>query len=298
MRTLLTLTALLGMVGCFGGIDQPPTTGDDDDIQDPTEPPPQSARGKQLFDSGVFPAIQAKCSSCHSQPVAGGAPTTTDFVGTAATGYQVMLEHINVHGNFSQNARILVKVAEGHYGPWDATQKGAIEGWLATELSERSGGGTDPLPVSGVEKLLQDFSSCMTEETFNAANMAQACGGQKATNNVECDNCHDNGGEAFVASRVGGPFFQRISSSRQYLQKYFAVQGVDAPNPTMDLNLELFQMVLNGEGIYLEHPRVNNGNGTPTNNGCTTAMRQFLDATVQQMVAQGGSCGPTKLVDD
>ncbi|MBX3159621.1 MAG: hypothetical protein KF773_26865 [Deltaproteobacteria bacterium] len=299
MRTLLTLTAILGLVGCIGGIDQPPGDDDQPPVQDPTQPPPPSVEGKKLFDQGVYPAISAKCGACHSQPVSGGAPANTDFVGTAANGYQLMLTHNNVHGNFLQNARILVKVAEGHYGPWGTDQQAAIEAWFQKELQERSGGGSDPLPVQPAEKLLQNFASCMTLETFSAANMAQACGNQNCENNQQCRDCHIQASPTnrnFLATDRTQDFFARLSTNRVLLQKYFLPTPADSPNPTMSTNMQLFEMALGAQGAYFQHPRVNNGNGTPTNNGCTQAMTAFLNATVQKMVAAGpNGCGPSPL---
>jgi hypothetical protein len=299
MRTLLTLTAFLGLVGCVGGIDEPPND-DPPPTQDPTQPPPPSVEGKKLFDQGVYPAIMSKCAGCHSNPTtANGAPPNTAFVGTSSNGYDIMLAHNNVHGNFLQNARLLVKVAEGHYGPWSTEQQTAIESWFTKELAERSGGGANPLPVQPAEKLLGNFASCMTIENFSAANMAQACGNQKCGNNEECVNCHVAASltnRNFLASTINEDFFVRLQTNRVLLQKYFLPTPADSPTPTMASNLPLFEMVLGSQGSYFQHPRVQNGNGTPTNNGCTQAMAAFLDATVQKMTAAGpNGCGPSPL---
>jgi hypothetical protein len=296
MRTLLTLTAFLGLVGCIGGIDTPPT-GNDPPVQDPTQPPPPSEEGRKLFDAGVYPAIMARCASCHSETPTNGAPPNTGFVGASvATGYTVMLGKNNVHGNFLQNARLLVKVAEGHYGPWGTDQQTAIEAWFTKELEERSGGGSDPLPVQPAEKLMQNFASCMTLETFSAANMAAACGNQNCENNQQCRDCHIQASPTnrnFLASTVNEDFFVRLQTNRVLLQKYFLPTPADSPTPTMSSNMPLFEMALGAQGAYFQHPRVNNGNGTPTNNGCTQAMAAFLDATVQKATAAGpNGCGP------
>jgi hypothetical protein len=136
----------------------------------------------------------------------------------------------------------------------------------------------------------------MTQELFDQANMAQACGAMEGTNNTECDNCHVTGGEGFAASRVSTQMFKTVSEHRSYLQKYFMVANAETPaTAKMDRNIPTFEAVLGRVGQYAEHPTVNNG--TPANNTCTQAMQTFLTSVQARIDADPAACGPSKLVD-
>jgi hypothetical protein len=137
----------------------------------------------------------------------------------------------------------------------------------------------------------------MSTTNFQAANMAQALGGQKVTGNQECDNCHNNGGEDYYASRQGDNFFVAISTDRNHLQKHFMVAGADTATPTMEVNMPLWRMVLNREGIYAEHPTIQNGNGTVDDNPGINSVKAFFEATKAAMLAApNGECaGGSKL---
>jgi mono/diheme cytochrome c family protein len=298
MRTLLALTAILGLVGCVGGIDAPPQ-GDDDGSGSGSGSGSGTVEGKKLFDANVYGVIARAdmCITCHKNgATAGGAPSSSGFVGVdAATGYSTIIGFPSVHGNFAANAKILTYVTQnGHQGKtYTQDEQSKIEAWLSKELSERGTGGTGQTPVT--EKLLQSFSGCMTQTNFDTAQMATACGNLQATNNQRCKECHVSGGFAFTASDVSIEMFTRISTNRTYLQKYFMVAGAETPaTAKMDLNLPLFMSVLGGTGAYIEHPRVNN---TPTNNQCTQAMMKFYTSTMAASTAANGNCGPSKLLN-
>ena len=305
MRTLLSLVAtlsLVGMVGCVGGIDNT-TQGDDDDQPPPPPPPPPAGTAQKKFEDGVYPTIAAKCIGCHKEnAVAGGAPASSGFVKPTLSGaYDLIIGFPNVHGGFAANAKILTYVTlQGHQGQtYDPDQIAAIEDWLSTELQERGGGGGTTPPPGGIgvttEKLLNDFSACMTIDNFTAANMPDGCGNLNTNNNANCNNCHETGGFRFAAGRQATNFFDRVSSNRTYLQKYFQVTGVENPaTAKLEPNLPLFEAVLSGTGTYFQHERVNN---TPTNNSCTQAMQAFYTATMEKIAAGVTACGPSKLID-
>lgn len=304
MRTLLSLTAMLGLVGCVGGLEQPGPTPDDDNPNQPTTPPPPTGTARAAFETGVYPIIEAKCKGCHENGATkGGAPATSGFVGSSLTGaYDIMIDHPNIHGNFAGNARLLTYVTQtGHQGlSYETTEISTIDHWLATELAERAGGtgpGQDPMgPGATTERILNSFSACMTIDLFNQANMAQACGAMQGSNNTECDNCHVTGGEGFAASRVATQMFKTISEHRSYLQKYFMVANAETPTAAkMDRNLPTFEAVLGRQNQYFEHPTVNNG--SPTNNTCTQAMQTFLTSVQARIDADPAACGPSKFID-
>lgn len=305
MRTLLSLTAMLGLVGCVGGLETPPTGDTTPPTNDPTVPPPTPGSARLAYETDVFPVMEAKCKSCHTDAAtAGGAPATSGFVGkTVATAYDVMIDHPGVHGNFASTAKVLTYVTlQGHQGlSYEVSEIASIESWLATELAER-GTGTGPGtgeptgPGATTERLLGNFSACMTQELFDAANMAQACGALQSSNNTECDNCHVNGGENFLASRASVQMFKGVSEHRSYLQKYFMVANAENPAMAkMDRNIPTFQAVLGRTGQYAEHPTVENG--TPDNNECTQAMSTFLLSVQAKIDAGAAACGPSKLID-
>lgn len=305
MRTLLTLAAVIGLVGCVGGIDAPPV-GDDGSGSGSNPPGGGSGtvEGKKLFDQDVYPIIARAdmCLTCHKNgATAGGAPASSGFVGVdATTAYTTILGYPNIHGNFAVNAKILTYVTvSGHQGKqYTPDERTKIEAWLSKELSERGaggGGGTDTGPGAVTEKLLQQFSGCMSQTNFDTANMANACGNMRTNNNSACETCHSIGGNGFAASRDTIQMFGRISTNRAWLQKYFMVSGAETPaTAKMDLNLPEFMSVLSGTGAFFQHERVNN----PTNNQCTQAMGVFYKSTMAAMAAApAGNCGPSKLTD-
>jgi hypothetical protein len=119
----------------------------------------------------------------------------------------------------------------------------------------------------------------------------------ESTNNTECNNCHENGGEGFIASRQSAAFFQTFSTSRTFMQKYFLVANAENPElAKMDRNIPMFQAVLDRQGMYFEHPRVDGG--TAINNTCTQAMSTFQGLVQAKIDANAAACGPSKLVVD
>ncbi len=304
MRILLSLTAMLGLVGCVGGLEAPdPTPGDDEPTNPNPNPPPPAGSARLAYEQDVLPVLEVKCKNCHTDgATAGGAPATSGFVGkTVATAYDVMIDHPGVHGNFASTAKVLTYVTlQGHQGlAYESTEIASIEHWLTTELAERGdgGGSTGPEgPGQATERILNTFSACMTQELFDAANMADACGNLQSTNNTQCRDCHVNGGEGFVANPISTSMFKVVSEHRSFLQKYFMVANAETPaTAKMDRNIPTFQAVLGRTGQYFEHPETENG--TPDNNTCTQAMSALLASVQARIDAGAAACGPSKLVD-
>jgi cytochrome c553 len=298
MRKLLTV-AMLGLVGCVGDLGP---VNEPSDTDPPIPPPSGEKTARAAFDADVYGTIDAKCGGCHeNNATKGGAPVTSGFVGRPASGaYDIIVTFPNVHGNFASTAKILTYVTQqGHQGISYSTDEATkIQNWLALELAERAndpGTGTGPEgPGQATARLLGEFSACMTQTDFDAANMPEACGRMQATNNQECDNCHNNGGDGHVASRLSNQFFTIMSQHSTYLQKYFMVAGAENPSTAkIDRNVPMFEAVLGRTGMYFEHPAVDN----PANNECTQAMQQFLGLVQAKITAGAAACGPSKLVD-
>jgi hypothetical protein len=138
---------------------------------------------------------------------------------------------------------------------------------------------------------MSQFAGCMTIENFNAANMANAWGNLNAQNNQQCENCHVNGGEGFIASRLAEPFFATISTKKMFWLQYFTVKLDEGPaNAKVIINTVSFQGVANGEDPHREHPRFN-----ATNNNGMNALNQFYNTTMTAV--QGGLCQPKPLMN-
>jgi hypothetical protein len=144
-----------------------------------------------LFDTNVFPILNAKCSgaACHSETAQGA--TLTRFVATdAARGWTVATNYTALVGNFTAtNAPILTYVKPGtHQGvSYSTDDEAKITAWLNKEVELRNGqpGGTQPTGGETLsqasERVLNEFRGCMTLADFQAADMADAWGGMTAT---------------------------------------------------------------------------------------------------------------------
>ena len=187
--TLLAAIAAFGLVGCVGGISSEggdPLDSPDGDGNDNGDNPAGSdlSAAKMLFDTNVYPVVNAKCSggACHSETATGS--TVTRFVATdAAKGWQTATNYAALVGNYAASAApILTKVKAGHQGKtYTPTEEANITAWLNKEVELRNGQtappptGTETLSAA-TERVLSEFAGCMTKTDFDAANMAQAWG--------------------------------------------------------------------------------------------------------------------------
>jgi hypothetical protein len=258
-----------------------------------------ASTAKPLFDQNVYPIVKAKCAGCHSST--GPSGNVTGFVSPdAATGYVTLTGYTAVVGNFTTSAALLSKIAAGHQGQsYTADEISKITAWLEKEASDRSGApvtGADASPGSespsaATERLLKQWSGCMSLTNFNTATMADAWGNMNTTNNQQCENCHVNGAEGFIASRVPEPFFNTISANKYYMLQYFTVDLTQGTaNAKIIINTTSFDGVSKGQDPHREHPRFN----STTNQGMT-ALQSFYDLTMARLTA--GTCDPPRLTN-
>ncbi len=304
----LAAIASIGLVGCVGELD---TTGGtntgDDTTTDPTDPGSggaDSAEARGLYDNNVYPIMVAKCASCHSAagPVGNISGFVAPDVSTAwstATGFQSFV------GSFTANtAPVLLKISAGHNAiTYSSDEVNKITGWLDAEVLWRNGGGqgsgsdtgsgtTTESPAQATQRLLTDWSACMTKTNFDTADMANDWGNMTANNNQRCSNCHASGDGGFIASVDSQLFFDVISSNKYYMLQYFSVKLdlADLSKSTVEINTKSFLGVSQGQDPHREHPRFN-----ATNNRGMEALQQFYDLTMQAVAA--GNCGPSKLTN-
>ncbi len=298
MRTSLLVATMLGLVGCVGGVS---SMGDDDTMPNPTD-----SKAKQLFDTGVYPVISSMCSSCHTT----GHPVgqLTGFVGdTEADGYATATGYTALVGNYTvDSAPILTKIAAGHNGiTYTTDDVTAITAWLNEEVAERDPtvpppGTTAPpgteTAAQATDRVIRQWSGCMTLANFNTANMATGWANMQASNNQQCMTCHVNCADGMCASPVaddgtGGGMFWDLAQHRDYMMQFFMVDltgGTTAAK--MMVNTQSFTAVSGGLAPHLEHPRF-----TPDGSTGMTALQTYYTSTA--LVLTNGQCGPSVLVD-
>lgn len=297
MRTFLGLIASLGLVACVGGIDTPPAGGDDDDGGVGGGGSGSAAvEAKRMFEQDVYPIVKGKCIGCHSS--LGPAGNITGFVSPevadsyiTATGYQAVV------GNWTPDGAPVLTIVtqQAHKGQsYAADEVTKITNWLNKELEARAGGGGGgptgtETPAQLTQRLVNEWTGCMTLENFTAANMT-AWGNVNAGGGGQCKTCHGLGEYGHIASNVDQPFFDIISQDKYYLAQYFSV---DIPNKKVIVNTRSFTGV--GERLppHQAHPGFN-----PTENNGFAALEQFYTLTeTAKAAAPGGVCGPSKLMN-
>jgi hypothetical protein len=220
-----------------------------------------------------------------------------------ATGYQSFV------GSFTPNtAPVLLKIQAGHNAvTYTADETTKITDWLNAEVTWRNGGGgggsgsgsgsgsATESPAQATQRLLSQWSGCMTKANFDAANMANAWGNMTAQNNQRCSNCHAAGDGGFIATVDSQLFFDVISSNKYYMLQYFTVKLdlANTANSKIEINTKSFLGVSQGQDPHREHPRFN----ATTNNGMT-ALQAFYTSTMNAVTAAGpAGCGPSKLTN-
>lgn len=314
---LLTAIASIGLVGCVGELDTMGTGGDTGGGTggDTTGGGgSDSAEARKLYDDNVHPIMMAKCVVCHN--VTGPVGNLSGFVSPdASKGWETITGFQSVVGNFTPTLApvlALVNVPEGHQGqkytPDEVTK---ITDWLNAEVLWRNkpdgggsgddtGGGTGTgtggeSPAQATQRVLAEWSSCMTKANFDAANMAQRWGNLTANNNQRCSNCHASGDGGFIASIDSEVFFEVISTNKYFMLQYFTVKLdlANLANSKVEINTQSFIGVSEGKDPHREHPRFN-----ALNNQGMTALNAFYNSTMEALQAAGpGGCGPSKLVN-
>ncbi|MFN0252676.1 MAG: hypothetical protein ACKV2T_37730 [Kofleriaceae bacterium] len=297
--SLLAAIATVGLMGCIGSVEQggnPLETGDGDGNDNGDNPAGSDlSAAKQLFDTNVFPVINAKCtgSACHAETSQGA--TLTRFVATdPMKGWQTATNYQALVGNFTATAApILTKIKPGtHYNvSYTTDDEAKITAWLTKELELRNGQTVPTTPgqetlAQASERVLAEFAGCMTLLEFQTADMAQAWGDMDAQNNQQCENCHATGGEGFIASR-NETFMWNVFSNRKYFfLQYLTVDLLAGPAAAkVIINETSFRGVATAMAPHQEHPTFNAG---PNSQGMV-ALKQFYDQVMAKKTA--GTCG-------
>lgn len=276
MRSTLALVTALVVAGCVGDI--PPDTGG-------TQPDAGTTTGsmaRTMYKNNVH-SITNRCTggACHSVTGAAGGGTSRFSDSNADTSYDAIVRAPLTIGSFTAaSAGILTKIAATHNGiTYTAGDISSITNWLNQEKTERNNG-TNPPPVDPIE-VLKKWSGCMTLANFNTAQMSQKWGSLAASNTQKCLNCHGGGLYGFVLSDVPATFFGAISTQKDYLLKYFTVDGAGK----VIINVSSFT----NAGVTIPtHPRFD-----PMNNLGMPALKTFYDSTLAAQTA--GTCGPSTL---
>jgi hypothetical protein len=263
---------------CVGQLGNTP--GDDDD-----DPTPPAGAAREIYVEDVHP-IMARCSgiACHSTDATATAAIGKFYAADPGGGYTAITQSISIVGQYNEIAPILTKIDAGHQGiTYSGADRDAILGWLAAEAEERADSGQPP-PVDPVA-LLNSFSSCMTIENFNLAQMAQVWGGLGASNGQACVNCHQAGAFGFTVSLDPDLFFGIISTSLSQNLKYFSVA-----NNKVVVNMGA---LTNAGTAIPDHPPFD-----PVNNLGVPALQEFYTLTDAATIAAGAAgCGAPKLID-
>jgi hypothetical protein len=290
------------LVGCVGGIEgnDIPANPPAGTVGDGAGSGAAAQMARSLFDTNVYPIVAAagRCINCHSS--AGAVGNVTGFVAPTATdGYVTAVGYQALVGDWTPTgAPILLKIAAGHNGQtYTADEKTKIAAWLSQELTARaSSGGTTPMPgqespADATVRLTKEWSGCMTQANFVAANMT-AWGNMRA-NNSACKTCHANAEYGQIASDAVNPFFQTISTNKYYMAQYFSVdlsQGVATAK--VIINTKSFTGVGQGLAPHTEHPRFQLQGSTGL-----AALQKFYDLTMAAKNAVPTTCGPPTLTN-
>jgi len=291
---LLAAIATVGM-GCVGSLDTTGSGGPGDDTTNPPPPPgpdptptgQPSDTARTMFNANVYPIISSKCIGCHKVGATINALAPPFVDGTAPSvdpykAWQTVTGQPSVVGTFAPTANILnipTTVAQHSGLSYATTEQNFIKNWLAAETAWRTGGTT------GQTDLLQLWTGCMTKANFDAAAMADSWANQVNTTEGTCVKCHVNGFQGMIATPQSQYMFDTLTTNRNYLITYFAVDTTVTPNKVV-INTLSFKAVCNGQAPFSSHPQFNG-----TNNAGITALTTFYNSTQAMMTA--GTC-PSK----
>jgi hypothetical protein len=303
MRNFLALIASLGMVGCVGGIESPTDDPPDEGTGGGQTDLDAAAQAKKLFEDNVHPTIMNLCIGCHN--TTGPQGNVTGFVSqnlsnayVTAVGYQAIIGDWTPTG-----APILTKITDANktvsHQPinYSNDQITKITEWLNKELEARgAGGGPGGGPESAAavsQRLLEEWSGCMTLANFEAADMRE-WGNVNAGGGGDCRTCHALGEYNFIASNTSTVFYPYITQDKYYMLQYFSVDLSDGiPAAKIIINDRSFAGVGNRLAPHQQHPNFN-----PTNNQGYQALQQFYNTTASaKAAAPMGICGPTQLLN-
>lgn len=309
LKLITAALSAAALAGCVGGLEMnTPNGGDGQGGGGGTDPNLDLTEAKALYDNNVYEIQKTRCGACHMDT--GPVGNLTGYIAAdPARGYETVTGFQSVVGNFtSAVAGVIVKldVPGGHPAgaayQYTEDELAAITEWLDKEVELRSkvpeGGGTDTggggggeTPAAATNRLMAEWSGCMSLDNFNAANMGPAWGNLSTNNNQECENCHVSGAEGFIASTLPEPFFNVISSNKYYMLQYFTVDLANGvANAAIKINETSFIGVSDGQDPHRQHPRFD-----PLDNEGMDALRQFYELTNARKVA--GTCDPSRIIE-
>ena len=300
MRNLLALIASVGLVACVGGVEDAEETGG---IPPGTNPGPNPSgndltAAKRLYDTNVYPIMNAKCTGggCHSEDAQGS--TLTRFVAKDATkGWETAVNYSGLVGTFTTAAPILTRIEPGHKNQtYTPAEKASITEWLAKEVELRNGQPSTP-PTQGGETLsqaadrvMQAFAGCMTIANFQAANMGPAWANLQSGEGA-CKRCHANGESMFIANENNQVAFDIISSKKMFWLQYFTVDLTKGAAMAQVMpNATSFAGVCNRQVPHVGHPTFPCGD-----NAGKQALTAFYNST---KAALGTGCQPKVLQNE
>ncbi len=271
------VTALVFAAGCVGGIENtaPRPDGPDAGVV-------AGGMARTMYKANVH-AITNRCTggACHSVTGVAGGGQSRFADSNADTSYDAVIRAPLIVGTFNAQAGIVTKIAGGHNGiTYTPAEQSSISGWLAQETKEHMG--TNQPPVVDPLEVLKKWSGCMTLANFQTAQMAPKWGALSASNGQKCQNCHQAGLYVFIATTNETSFFSTISKQKDYLLKYFTVDGAGK----VIINTSSFT----NAGVTLAtHPHFD-----PLINAGMTALKTFYDSTL--LLSNAGTCAPPTLV--
>ncbi len=286
MRLLTTILFLVA-TGCVGDIgDENPGDGSGSGSGSGSG---DTRAAKEIFKADVHVAV-AKCGgpACHDINATASPALSKFYSADAEASYSAVVITSTLVGSpaFSSVAPILTHIQAGHKAiTYTPEETGKITAWLAKETEERKDKG-DPTPPFDAKAALKEWSGCMSQENFNAANMTQAwsalAGGGAGGGSQKCLNCHNGGVAGFLISANAEQFFIGLSTQAAYLVKYF---GVNAAERKVIVNTGSFESA----NKIVNHPLF------PIENPGMIALRKFYDSTMARKMAN--QCDPPRLID-
>ncbi len=310
MKTLLSLLLASTLVACVGGIEEPPVNpvpnplgtpdGDGNDNGDNPAGGDLTA-AKQLFDSGVYSTLKAKCTggACHNETGTGG--SVTKFVADdPARGWQIATNYAALVSFYvPTSAPVLTKIANGHEGvEYLPTEVDAITAWLNKELELRNGqpnmppGGGETLGAAG-ERVMQEFAGCLNIDDFLAVDFGLKWG-NKGSNEGQCEQCHTNGAFRFLANNDNQKMHRRLTKEKYEFLMYFTPDLTNGPAAAkMIVNRPAFYGVAEGLDPHREHPQFNAND----DDIAIIALKDLYDRTQARIAGGKVGCLPGALTN-
>jgi hypothetical protein len=151
---------------------------------------------------------------------------------------------------------------------------------LAACAGSVDGEGTGPPPPDAptTKDILREWSGCMTQTNFQAADMASAWGTLVSSGNKQCQNCHGDGAYGFFASSDQQPFFDAITKHSSWMAMYFSVSAG--------------KVVINKDSFKAANSEVGHPTFDAENNQGMTALTNFYNATLAMT-----ACEPPRMID-